>query len=580
MARQLRQSLFALAALSSVQAYFLVGVRNILVTERLDPILSPGAVSGHTHSVVGGSNFGMNITTDSLRDSECTSMPIEEDKSNYWYPHLYFQHKNGSFSALDVGNVMYLYAVSLRNNFALLTINVSPDYLFNDAADGQPNTVQAFPDNFRMISGDMTLRSYNESSYAQQAVTFLCLDFNGVSTKYNMLPPVSCPSGLRAQINFPMCWDGKNLDSADHKSHVAFPSGGPDSGTCDDPAFPVTIPRVFIEGYWSTGDWDAIRDTDAMNSTQPYVFSYGDPTGYGYHADFYNGWESGVLQNVLDKCACTSAGFGDATCCGDLGVFTLDTSGTCAITSIVDEQVLGTVDQLPGNNPVQYGPEDATIHAATSIPAILSPAYVYTESTPTATGSIVTAASGVSAAAATTAAASATSAATSTAAAVSATSSVSSSVTDSEASSSDSAASATSAATTTAIAESATSSALSSDVASGTSSSDSVTADSATTSGNEELVAPTSASSSSVSASTSDSVASATVSSSSSATASASAVSSSGSGSNSSSSGDDDDDDDDYEYCERHTKSKHHSRSISNARRHHDAHRRLMSSDF
>ncbi|GAW01318.1 wsc domain-containing protein [Lentinula edodes] len=555
MARQLRQSLFALAALSSVQAYFLVGVRNILVTERLDPILSPGAVSGHTHSVVGGSNFGMNITTDSLRDSECTSMPIEEDKSNYWYPHLYFQTDRSQ---------LWTWAMSCTY------------YLFNDAADGQPNTVQAFPDNFRMISGDMTLRSYNESSYAQQAVTFLCLDFNGVSTKYNMLPPVSCPSGLRAQINFPMCWDGKNLDSADHKSHVAFPSGGPDSGTCDDPAFPVTIPRVFIEGYWSTGEWDAIRDTDAMNSTQPYVFSYGDPTGYGYHADFYNGWESGVLQNVLDKCACTSAGFGDATCCGDLGVFTLDTSGTCAITSIVDEQVLGTVDQLPGNNPVQYGPEDAIIHAATSVPAILSPAYVYTGSTPTATGSIVTAASGVSAAAATTAAASATS----TAAAVSATSSVSSSVTDSEASSSDSAASATSAATTTAIAESATSSALSSDVASGTSSSDSVTADSATTSGNEELVAPTSASSSSVSASTSDSVASATVSSSSSATASASAVSSSGSGSNSSSSGDDDDDDDDYEYCERHTKSKHHSRSISNARRHHDAHRRLTSSDF
>ncbi|KAJ3812276.1 hypothetical protein F5876DRAFT_37761 [Lentinula aff. lateritia] len=487
MARQLRQSLFALAALSSVQAYFLVGVRNILVTERLDPILSPGAVSGHTHSVVGGSNFGMNITTDSLRDSECTSMPIEEDKSNYWYPHLYFQYVPPYPHSPLPWNNLQLYAVSLRNNFALLTINVSPDYLFNDAADGQPNTVQAFPDNFRMISGDMTLRSYNASSYAQQAVTFLCLDFNGVSTKYNMLPPVSCPSGLRAQINFPMCWDGKNLDSADHKSHVAFPSGGPDSGTCDDPAFPVTIPRVFIEGYWSTGEWDAIRDTDALNSTQPYVFSYGDPTGYGYHADFYNGWESGVLQNVLDKCACTSAGFGDATCCGDLGVFTLDTSGTCAITSIVDEQVLGTVDQLPGNNPVQYGPEDATVHAATSVPAILSPAYVYTGSTPTATGSIVT--------------------------------------------------------------------------------------------GNEELVAPTSASSSSVSASTSDSVASATTSSSP-ATASASEVSSSGSGSNSSSSGDDDDDDDEYEYCERHTKSKHHSRSISNARRHHDAHRRLTSSDF
>lgn len=66
MARQLLHSLFALAVLSSVQAYFLVGNRelyciefeylthgsegDVLVTERLDPILSPGAVSGHTHS--------------------------------------------------------------------------------------------------------------------------------------------------------------------------------------------------------------------------------------------------------------------------------------------------------------------------------------------------------------------------------------------------------------------------------------------------------------------------------------------------------------------------------------------------
>ena len=37
--------------------------------------------------VLGGSNFRMNSTTTaSLRNSECTSMPIVEDKSSYWYP--------------------------------------------------------------------------------------------------------------------------------------------------------------------------------------------------------------------------------------------------------------------------------------------------------------------------------------------------------------------------------------------------------------------------------------------------------------------------------------------------------------
>lgn len=51
-----------------------------------------------------------------------------------------------------------------------------------------------------MLSGTPTLRSYNASSYAQQAVTFLCLDFSGTSTKFNQLPSQECPSGIRAQI--------------------------------------------------------------------------------------------------------------------------------------------------------------------------------------------------------------------------------------------------------------------------------------------------------------------------------------------------------------------------------------------
>ncbi|KAE9401280.1 hypothetical protein BT96DRAFT_937991 [Gymnopus androsaceus JB14] len=124
----------------------------------------------------------------------------------------------------------------------------------------------------------MLLQSYNTSSYAQQAITFFCLDFNGVSTKYSS---VSCPSGIRAKIN---------IDPVDHKSHVAFPSGGPDSGTCDDPTYPVTLPQ----------------DTDALNSAQPYVYSFGNPYGFGYYADFFNGWDSGVLQNVLNECACNA----------------------------------------------------------------------------------------------------------------------------------------------------------------------------------------------------------------------------------------------------------------------------------
>ncbi|KAJ7825954.1 hypothetical protein B0H13DRAFT_2214807, partial [Mycena leptocephala] len=336
-------------------------MKNVITTERIDPIVNPGKVSGHVHTIVGGSNFRVNTTTAFLRQSQCTSSPIKEDKSNYWAPTLYFQWSNGSFTSVNGSPVMY--------------------YLFSDT----PGVTTPFPDDFRMLSGTPTLRSYNASSYAQQAVTFLCLDFSGTSTKHNELPTGSCPSGIRAQINFPSCWDGVNSDSADHKSHVAYLSGGPDSGTCADKNYPKTLPRIFMEMYLDTASFDSVR-SQAKNPSQPFVYSMGDPTGYGYHADFIFGWDKGVLDNVVNKCQCTSAAFGDPTCCSNSGVYTLDHDGTCRITKGVDEITTGTLPALPGNNPVVPLNGQAVNLAAAVTPALISPVYAYTGDSPTQTG--------------------------------------------------------------------------------------------------------------------------------------------------------------------------------------------------
>ncbi|KIK02989.1 hypothetical protein K443DRAFT_656070 [Laccaria amethystina LaAM-08-1] len=350
--------LLTLATLAlSAHAYWLMGVEDFITTERIDPIVNPGKISSHVHSVLGGSNFRFNTNTASLRQSQCTSIPIPQDKSNYWFPHLYFQWANNSFTSLDGGAVI-----------------------------DTPGKTTAFPDDFRMLSGTPTLRTYDSTSYAQQAVTFLCLNFNGQSTKWNSLPTTSCPSGIRAQINFPSCWDGKNVDSADHKSHVAFLSGGPDSGTCSDPKYPVTLPRIFIEVYWSSQSFDAVR-SQAKNSTQPFVYSSGDPTGYGYHADFVNGWDAGVLQKACDGCHCNP--YGDPTCCANAGIFTLNQGQSCRITKSIDEQTTGTLLKLPGNNPVQPEGKTAIVYPDTNPPELISPVYAYTGNAPTATGQVV-----------------------------------------------------------------------------------------------------------------------------------------------------------------------------------------------
>ncbi|KAL1687196.1 hypothetical protein GGG16DRAFT_62778 [Schizophyllum commune] len=315
----------ALSALAPVaKGFFLMGVQNYLATERVDPIMYPGNVSNHVHTIMGGSNFGLDTNISALRDSECTSMPIAQDKSNYWFPHLYFQWSNGSYTSLDAASTVY--------------------YLYDNDAG-----VKAFPDDFRMIAGDENLRTFDNDSVSQHAISFKCLQFDGQPMEdYNGLPPVSCPAGIRAQISFPSCWDGQNVDSDDHKSHMAYPSGGADTGTCDDPKFNVTVPRVFMEVSWYTMDWDEIRG-QAMNASQPYVLSNGDTTGYSYHADYIYAWEPDVLQTAIDTCQCMKDDFGAYDCCE---VFEKKADGErCYISSAVEEQVVGTLDALPGYEP-------------------------------------------------------------------------------------------------------------------------------------------------------------------------------------------------------------------------------------
>ncbi|PBK80069.1 hypothetical protein ARMGADRAFT_93480 [Armillaria gallica] len=52
-------------------------------------------------AVLGGSSFSLNLSTADLHSSECTSIPVQEDKSNHWYPHLYWQNNDGSFVTVN-----------------------------------------------------------------------------------------------------------------------------------------------------------------------------------------------------------------------------------------------------------------------------------------------------------------------------------------------------------------------------------------------------------------------------------------------------------------------------------------------
>ncbi|GAA5905139.1 uncharacterized protein JCM6883_004978 [Sporobolomyces salmoneus] len=310
---------------SSVEAFWRLPCGNSLVIERADTIVSPYQISGHVHNILGGSNFALGTTFEELRASECASCQVKQDMSNYWTPHLYFQWANGSFSSVKtVGGGLIYYL---------------PRFHPTDTTN-----VTAFPDGFRVLTGNPFKRFYDSSSDQAAAIGWNCLGAPVSATRHPYLPPYNCPNGLRGEIRFPSCWNGVDIQSSDHFSHMAYPIGG-ESGPCPS-THPVRLVTLFYEIMWSVDPWNAYR-SQAMNTTQPFVLAQGDATGYGYHGDFFNGWDREVLQEAIDTCTSDS---GVIEYCKVFDLY--DASHTCRKTPDVDEVVLGTLPALPGCNPV------------------------------------------------------------------------------------------------------------------------------------------------------------------------------------------------------------------------------------
>ncbi|CCG82299.1 WSC domain protein [Taphrina deformans PYCC 5710] len=333
---------------TEVAAFWRMPCAGPVVTERADPVVSPGLVSGHVHTVMGASNFNYTTTFKDLRASTCTSCEIAQDLSSYWVPSLYYHNKltNTYTDVKQIGGMLVYY---------IQRYSYTGEQLY------------AFPDGFRMLAGNPNVRSYL-GTLESQAISYHCLNYSdpAIPETHNF-PSTACPDGLRQQIFFPSCWDGVNVDSSDHKSHVAYPSAS-DSGTCPS-THPYRLVSLFYEVIWDTYPY-----YDKLTAgTGELVLSNGDPTGYSSHADFVNGWDNDLLQRAVDTCLNDSGVFTD---CPLFNVIPEQTAAQCKKTPQTNEVLTGTLSALPGNNPVQYGPANAVMNSYVStIPsgAIISP---------------------------------------------------------------------------------------------------------------------------------------------------------------------------------------------------------------
>jgi hypothetical protein len=162
--------------------------------------------------------------------------------------------------------------------------------------------MRAFPPGLRMVAG-------NAHAVAPQSKLVAYWDCAGsvVRSKPSATPPPRCgvvsgkvlgrrkgetrfhpmtvrsKTHLELRVNFPDCWDGKRLDSPDHKSHMAYSR----DFVCPR-SHPVKVPLIQL----------MIR--------YPLVSGKGLTLASGgrfsAHADFFNAWDERALARLVDAC--------------------------------------------------------------------------------------------------------------------------------------------------------------------------------------------------------------------------------------------------------------------------------------
>lgn len=224
-----------------------------------DPIVFPGQPGqSHLHSFFGSTVTDAYSTLGTLLGGGTTCDPAA-DRSAYWVPTL-----------LDDG-------VPLEPEEAKVY------YL---TAHAVPAAVQPFPPGLRMLAGTPSRTGPDGPSRYKWS----CRGADASSTDDFAV----CPEGheLELLLDFPDCWNGRDLDSADHKSHMAYGAGGACPTT-----HPVPVPRLQFKLRYPTSGGPGVRIATGSG-----IHASHGGSGYSAHGDFLNAWLPGTLEERIERC--------------------------------------------------------------------------------------------------------------------------------------------------------------------------------------------------------------------------------------------------------------------------------------
>ena len=261
-----------------------------------DPIVYPGQPGkAHLHTFFGNTGTNANSTYQSLRTSGESSCNNLLNRSAYWIPAM----MNGS-GRVVMPNMIGIYYKRAPQGSKFC----APPYA---------QACLPLPRGLRYLFG------YNMNDPARSDPKlmrwFNCDGPGAVSGRFATMAEAlrGCPAGARlgAIIVGPNCWNGKQLDTPDHRSHMAYQ----DWGDWGYPRCPSTHPYLlpfFEASAWYTNDGTAGAwhfSSDRM-AGMPNL-----PAGTSFHADWFGAWDD-ITQNTwtancIDKSlSCTGGDLG------------------------------------------------------------------------------------------------------------------------------------------------------------------------------------------------------------------------------------------------------------------------------
>ncbi|MFE7174483.1 DUF1996 domain-containing protein [Streptomyces sp. NPDC057616] len=181
-------------------------------------IVAPGVTNGahHLHDYVGNQKVNAFATNDSLIQDQ-TSCQNQSDLSAYYWPVVriqdgtqdFDQNADGGGKEGNVGKI-------------LTPVQAQIKYVGNPTSK-----VTAMPQFLRIITGDAKTTT---NGLANANAHWSCTGFENKVQLTEQYP--ICPQGSNVvrTFAFQSCWDGQNIDSANHRTHVAF--ADPASGAC------------------------------------------------------------------------------------------------------------------------------------------------------------------------------------------------------------------------------------------------------------------------------------------------------------------------------------------------------------